>query len=159
LGDAIPFHKQLVRHDPANGRHGDCYRTALACLLGLRPDEVPHFADEAATKGQSFQRKAGEWLADRGLALVRQWYPGGIADLPGILCRVACENTGSYYLVTGRSPTGVNHVVIARNHRIVWDPHPDDVGLVGPCFDDPALGFLVEFLGVLGGAPALRRAA
>jgi hypothetical protein len=55
--------------------------------------------------------------------------------------------------VTGRSAIGCNLVVI-WNDKIVWDPSPDAVGIVGPAFGNPAVGFIVEFLGVRGGAVA-----
>jgi hypothetical protein len=35
-------HKQRFRHDPANGIYGDCWRTAIACLLDIQPEEIPH---------------------------------------------------------------------------------------------------------------------
>ena len=35
--------QQKFKHDPANGSYGDCFRTALACILDLDRDEVPHF--------------------------------------------------------------------------------------------------------------------
>jgi hypothetical protein len=153
----IPFHKQIYRHDPDNGIYGDCYRTAIACLLGVDPLEVPHFLD-GGRQGGSGMRDAGTWLAERGLSLIKQIHPGSIDDLPRILMTVAGYNTGAHYMLTGRSSSGCNHAVICRNHQIVWDPSIDDVGIVGPCFGDAEFGFIVEFLGVLRGVTAVRQA-
>ena len=148
---SITFHRQLLRHDPASGIIGDCYRTAIACLFNMDPADVPHFMQGRA--GPPGMRDANTWLAERGYSLVRQRHPGGIEDLLGIMRRIACDNTGSYYLLTGRSAIGCNLVVI-WNDKIVWDPSPDAVGIVGPAFGNPAVGFIVEFLGVRGGAVA-----
>jgi hypothetical protein len=60
--------------------------------------------------------------------------------------------------LTGRSATGCNHAVVCRNDRIVHDPSLDAVGIVGPAFGDPVFGFIIEFLGVRGGALPNRQA-
>ena len=93
---SITFHRQLLRHDPASGIIGDCYRTAIACRLNMDPADVPHFMQGRA--GPPGMRDANTWLAERGYSLVRQRHPGGIEDLLGIMRRIACDNTGSYYL-------------------------------------------------------------
>ncbi len=36
---------QRNHHDPANGIYGDCHRAAIASLLELPMDDVPHFCD------------------------------------------------------------------------------------------------------------------
>jgi len=118
---SITFHRQLLRHDPASGIIGDCYRTAIACLFNMDPADVPHFMQGRAGPPPGM-RDANTWLAERGYSLVRQRHPGGIEDLLGIMRRIACDNTGSYYLLTGRSAIGCNLVVICRNDKIVWDP-------------------------------------
>ena len=38
-------YKQLNHHDPDNGIIGDCYRTAIACLLDLPPDALPNYCE------------------------------------------------------------------------------------------------------------------
>lgn len=38
-------YKQLYGHNPDQGIFGDCFRTALGCLLNLPPEKVPHFYD------------------------------------------------------------------------------------------------------------------
>ena len=150
---APSFHKQRNHYDPDNGLHGDCYRTCLAILLGLLPEEVPNFNDGTADAEQA-DRSASAWLARRGLGLVTYTVPGTIEDLPGIMREVACRNTGAHYVLSGRSRTGVNHVVIARNDEIVWDPSLTEAGIVGPMSGDPELGFMFEFLGFAGGIAA-----
>ncbi len=50
----LAFRKQVNLHDEGCGVFGDCWRTSYANLLGLRPEEVPHFMD----------RDAGHWDGD-----------------------------------------------------------------------------------------------
>jgi hypothetical protein len=147
------FHKQVNRHDPANGLHGDCYRTCIAALCSLAPEEVPNFNDGVANADQA-DRSAYAWLAKRGLSMVTYTVPGAIGDLPGIMREVADRNPGAHYILSGRSKTGVNHAVIAFEDEIVWDPSLTDAGIVGPMSDDPKLGFMFEFLGFAGGVAA-----
>ena len=37
---------QAFPHRPQDGVQGDCYRTAVACVLGVERDSVPHTHDE-----------------------------------------------------------------------------------------------------------------
>lgn len=39
----IKRQKQAFLHKPEEGVYGDCYRTCIACLLGIDRDAVPHF--------------------------------------------------------------------------------------------------------------------
>jgi hypothetical protein len=154
----ITFHKQLNLHDPENGLFGDCFRTALACLCGLLPEQVPNFFGGIFAEDDDAPEDAlKEWLASRGLSLVQQAMIGTIKDLPKILKTVgARDNPGIYYLLSGQSRIGCDHTVICRDGEIVWDPSLTDSGIIGPLKGTDQ--FLIEFLAVYGGAPALRRA-
>lgn len=74
----IPL-RQRNKHDPENGVYGDCHRAALASLLELPLDEVPHFCDESIYKDNAEPLSAREraWLLSRGLVSINVLYPGG----------------------------------------------------------------------------------
>lgn len=138
-------HKQRFRHDPENGVYGDCYRTALACLLDLEPEEVPH--ENRQMTGEEFLRYYRAWLAERGLTL---WYfrytvppEQGIAWM---FEAMGSWNGDQPFMLSGKSPRGTNHVVIATRAGIIWDPHPDGGDLVGPdedgCYNVEVIGAL-----------------
>lgn len=135
---------QLIRHDPANGAWGDCYRTCVACLLELPPAEVPHVYDGGVELADGRMR---DWLRGRGFALIASSVPGEVS-LDRLLGEWAdaIVGPGVHFLITGRSPRGTNHVVVARAGEIVCDPHPDGGGLVGPADTDV---WWLEFLGAL----------
>lgn len=91
--------------------HNDCLRCAVATLLGLRYQDVPHFVDQA---GPDCWVALLQWASERDLELE-------ISDTdPGIRC-----------IATGASPRRKG-----RSHAVVWDrglffdPHPSRVGLV-----------------------------
>lgn len=122
-----PF-KGLLQHDPDNGVWGDCYRTAIGCLLDLPPDEVPHFADGGIVPEKT-QKAIQAWLAPRHIALMGFPFLGELAD---VLRAMKLVNPGVHYLLAGQSRTGVAHVVVARDDRIVHDPSPSNPGIIGP---------------------------
>ena len=167
-------HKQLLLHDPDNGVYGDCYRTALGCLLDMPPEQVPHFLENlgADSTGTEWQAARDLWLAEQGyrrlrigfqpateaaVEIIREMvtedggdpdtdvYPAG---LPGLLQMMGHVNPGIYYLLVGMSSSGVNHVVIGCGDEIVHDPHPSNVGVVAPIEEFGMYEF--EFLIPLG---------
>ncbi|HEY0684719.1 MAG TPA: hypothetical protein VGD45_20450 [Steroidobacter sp.] len=141
--------KQLFRHDPANGVYGDCHRTAIACLLDLEPDQVPHFG-EHYTDSETFHRRESEWLETRGWCTVSVAYNASLDDV--LRCQ-GFMNPDVLYLLGGKSRTGCGHTVIGCGDRIIWDPSLDDSGIIGP-FDSDGL-YWVTYLVPL----AMRRAA
>lgn len=124
--------KQLFRHRPPE-TIGDCHRTAIACLLDLPPEAVPHFGAIHWQDPEEFHEAFERWLLDeRWLRTVTVPYDCAL-DL--LLAAVGSQNRGAYYLLGGRSRTGVNHTVVCRGGGIEWDPSLDGAGIVGPCSD------------------------
>jgi len=120
-------HKQQFRHRPEQGEHGDCMRTVIASLLELDPGEVPHEHRDLVAGEQDAQMNA--WLSSRGMAIVSLAFP----DPPQLVMEgMAVWNPGQIYMLSGRSRSGFDHVVIARDAEIIHDPHPDNVGLTDP---------------------------
>lgn len=125
------FQKQRFLHAPAQGIWGDCERTAIACMLDLDRDEVPHFADNFKNNDDVISKERA-WLRGQELA------PFSCAfgcELGELLACMAQNNPGLYYLLSGSSRTGVNHTVVALDGEIIWDPAINDSGITGPCDD------------------------
>jgi len=136
----VKAQKQLFRHRPHLGEIGDCHRTAIACLLDLDPQEVPHFGEmdwdfeqQRFRENGDFHRHVSDWLRTRGLATVDSVYSCTLEELLTHLGRV---NPNAYYLLGGESRTGVNHTVIGCGGEIVWDPGIDNPGIIGPTKPD-----------------------
>lgn len=99
----------ILAGDPS-GRLGNCLQAAIATLLELPLDAVPHFAESS-----------GDWVAEmvqfarqRGHRIV--WRSDG--DRPDF---------GLMFGPTIRSAE-LTHAVAIR-HGQVWDPHPSRIGL------------------------------
>jgi len=123
--------KQLFRHEPDKGIYGDCWRTAIACLLDLPPEDLPHVHGGITTDAE---HPVNDWLAERGLVLLATAFHGE-DPMQTILDAVSACNKGVRFLFSGTSRTGCNHVVIAQDGKIIHDPSLTDAGIIGPCDD------------------------
>lgn len=126
-------HKQLFRHKPDEGVWGDCWRTAIACLLDIDPKQVPHFC-HGAPGGEVVKMNTMEWLSERGLSYVSVVYPGE-TRMKDVLRSFGGMNPHVYFLFSGTSETGVNHTTIGHGEQIVHDPSLTNAGIIGPCDD------------------------
>lgn len=124
--------KQLFRHDPENGIYGDCFRTAIACLLNIKPEQVPHIGPDEWASADAFGAHFDRVLESFGLHKVEIAFD----KLDALLATMQICNPRTYYLLSGKSSNGVGHVVIALGGEIVWDPAQDDSGIVGPMDED-----------------------
>lgn len=127
----MKYQKQAFRHKPEEGQYGDCHRTAIACLLDMPRDSVPNFGEHYGSV-EKFYKAEREFLESVGLAKVSVVYQG---TLDQVLTTMGAVNPGAYYILGGTSKSGFGHSVIGRGGKIVWDPHPDEVGIVGPMDD------------------------
>jgi len=118
-------HKQLIKHDPASGKFGDCFRTAIASALCLEPEEVPHFAERGADWGVDRDRtRIQKWFRERNMELGRltiDFDKSEEDDLWRVLNWWYQCNRQSLVLVTVGS-TGCNHVIVCKNREVVCDP-------------------------------------
>lgn len=135
----MQYHKQLFKHDPDNGVYGDCCRTTLACLLDLKPEEVPYYYGEDQN---AYYRK---WLADKGLTTIEIPYPGDLS-LDKVLTTVGLTNPDINYMLSGNSKNNVGHFVICNKNEIIHDTSLDDSGIAGPMEDGM---YWVSFIGKL----------
>ena len=125
------FNKQLIKHDPANGVYGDCQRTAIACLLDKLPEDVPNFGVHFMD-AEKFDAAMNDYLSSQGLAQFTVAYDGSVG-IKAVLDAIGQMNGRHYYMLSGQSERGVNHVVVCRGNKIIHDPHPSSAGLNAPC--------------------------
>lgn len=123
-------HTQLYPDRTAgDGREGDCWRTAVACLLDMPdPLAVPHFI---ALDGWWESTVAWVEIETQG-----RWTLGAFDPVFPIY--VAPDLSPQFVIGTGPSPRGdFLHAVIvsALDGELIWDPHPSRAGLAGPLVD------------------------
>ena len=149
----MKYYHQLFRHNPEEGKYGDCYRTCIACLLDMKPGEVPHFMNtDNYEEGDSHSQ---EWLAERGLCRITISYPGSYM-LREILNTVHHLNPekAARYMMTGKGARGVNHTVVCFRDKIEWcpvigKPKKFKDALVGPAECPNEDLWFVHFIGKL----------
>lgn len=107
-------HMMTVAHNPPES-YGDCYRTCIACVLDVLPQEIPHPGRDGAELWDERIREVDAWLAARGL------YSVMLKDTPENLAKV-CGYFG-YHLIAGQSPRG-GHYCVGLGGRVVHDPSP-----------------------------------
>lgn len=133
-------YKQLFYHKPKEGEIGDCWRTCIACVLNLRPEDVPHpylrfwdWADFNADITQQVQAAMNEWFVDSGLAVKFVEVPVQ-TDREGLGVYLKHYYPDMHVIVGCNSKHG-GHSVIMRNDDYMWDPSRDNSGCVGPMDD------------------------
>ncbi len=110
---------------------GDCWRCCIAALLNMKRDDVPHFYDQ--TQFRSAEADAQEWLNARGYFLMS--IPNGI---PVYCSQWAGRKDGldanQPFIASG--PTvrskrrGQLHATLYYGDTMIYDPHPDESGLL-----------------------------
>jgi len=101
---------QTKLHIPGK-QNGNCMNAALASLLEIDIEDIPHFEDMEKDK---WYFALLDWLTSIGFHLIR-WD-----------CEVYLP---SYFIANGPSPRGVEHSVIYRDTEMIHDPHPSRSGL------------------------------
>lgn len=103
---------------------GNCWQTAIACVLDLEVEDVPNQVQIQAEK-----KHYSNFLN----AFLLKHYGVFYSEIPNYQIGGLNPPPGHYFYVgpTIRSPNngGVHHVVVAHGRRMVWDPHPSRAGL------------------------------
>jgi hypothetical protein len=97
---------------------GNCYQAAIASVLELDLDDVPHFI---ALHKDEWWIETVKWMNARGKGVA--WIPiedgldSGIRPI-------------GYHLMNGKSPRGdYGHEVVGLDGKVVHDPHPSGDGI------------------------------
>lgn len=119
--------------------NGNCWAAAIASILELPITEVPNFEvlfPHTERTGVQWMDLTRSFLFYKGFryepydkfkCFHPELIPGWNQEhIMGLRNRLADQ----YYLVSGPSPRGVNHVTIWQNGRMVHDPHPTREGIL-----------------------------
>lgn len=110
------------------GEKGNCTSACIASILELPISEVPNFTvdvnGELDNDDAAFSR-VSVWLKKRELLYKWFYYKPWMQGLIEFKC--------GYHMIGGKSPrnTGLGHMVVGLDGKMVFDPHPDKAGLVG----------------------------
>lgn len=118
-------HKSLIKHDPANGKWGDCFRASVAAILDIDDvASVPHFLDGGAS-GEVGMRAFSEWLASRNMVPVWLTLDGSLTLQEAL--EFANGSADAPYILLGQNIDG-GHCVICKGaevwHDVAWIKTP-----------------------------------
>lgn len=134
----MDYSRQLQRfwHAPQRNTQGDCYRTAIACVLGVDRDSVPHSHDEQT--GEENYAFMDNWLRPQGLTRILMPVVGD--NFKEIANALYPRGGGLPLIVTGCGPRNVNHVIVVHGVDDFWCPTlgavTAEVALIGPALPD-----------------------
>lgn len=126
---------KFLHQDGAKRAQDDCYRTAIACLLNLAPEEVPHVYADPATTWRDGRRQMQNWLAERGLCSFVIAVKAENNDLQPLMEWMKDYNPTACFILMGTSKNGVNHSFAVRGGTVVPDHALDDSGIIAPAND------------------------
>ena len=101
------------------GEVGDCVRAITASILEIDRNKVPHFVK--LKPDSDWYEDWYSFMIEHGIKPTMIWSPWK-NNKPPIPLR--------YYLASGPSSRGCNHIVIMYNGKVVHDPHPSRDGLL-----------------------------
>lgn len=121
------------------GERGNCWQTAVACLLDIDPATLPPQCEyDRKTTHPDGTVEHGPHYYDALQAYLHKHHSVCYLELhhPEELWPLLRVAEPGYHLMVGEtvrsaSLGGLRHVVVARYGQVIWDPHPSRAGLTG----------------------------
>lgn len=123
--------------------HGNCYAACIASLMELPITEVPNVEVFFHLDNSFWNEIMLTFINSKGWDIgcddrFKVYHPELHYQLRGPadkdfdlwLNELKFELLREYYLVSGQSSRGVNHICIYQNGRLVHDPHPTKEGIL-----------------------------
>lgn len=116
------------------GSRGNCWQTAVACLLDVEPATLPDqsICDPPLPDGGHGTPFFSNWLG----SYLRKHHDLAYFEIhvPEARHMLTVREPGWHFLTgeterTGKPDGSPRHVVVARYGEMVWDPHPSRAGL------------------------------
>lgn len=97
-------------------QRGNCFHACISCILDLNSaEDVLQLQELYDNEETSWWFEIQTWLEERG------WLLETMNGHP---------KTDEIYLVSGKSPRHIQHIVIYQNDKMIHDPQPDGSGLL-----------------------------
>jgi hypothetical protein len=115
--------KQLITHNPSEGKFGDCYRTAVAIVMGVPASEVPHVCEKGWCNADDLDGLIAmrDFLRSKGFAISKSVFNGELT-WPKFREWMAKFNPDSAIIVTGGTVRDTNHCVVMVGGEVICDP-------------------------------------
>lgn len=98
------------------GETGNCFSACLASVFYIPIEDVPNFYNVAGNDPAAWWGAVRDWLRDRGF---------GVMSIQADLI----DQFEGLFIVGGESERGIEHAVLYQNGKVIFDPHPSNVGV------------------------------
>lgn len=137
----------MLEFTQSDTKHGNCWQTALACILEVEPDSLPpqveieQFDHDVLDGWGSYHNVINGYLrVHHELSYTRIVACSFGAVRPVMPDHIICGPSVRTEWAKGKNLLHVNHCVVGYNGEAVWDVHPsgamltchDEWGLLGP---------------------------
>lgn len=108
---------------------GNCFAACIASLLEMPITEVPNIETLFGIEDNYYWEVLWRWLGHIGYELsIDERFKCFHGDESKLQFKEILKD--QYYLVSGKSPRGIQHVCIYQNGKLIHDPHPTKDGLL-----------------------------
>ena len=132
----------------STGLVGNCWQTAVACILDIDPDVMPSqmVLDRCERQPDGSVKRVGPGYNNALQAYLQRHHGLAYVELHMPVEAYSYLSISGYHLMTGTTVRsaemdGMRHVVVGRDGKVVWDPHPSRAGLL----DDIHWALLVPY--------------
>lgn len=149
--------KHIQTKTSVSYQNGNCHPTVIACLLGIKPEEVISFENfyfnaqqqenikkvykklyrgDKSKQSDMYHEAMHMWETCHQLFLhsygyVEKYLYEGKDVLPKYSYKKWLKNNpDTFYTASGKSSRNLYHIVIYRNGKLFHDPHPSQEGLI-----------------------------
>lgn len=98
------------------GSTGNCFSACLASVFDIPLEDVPNFYIIAGNDPAIWWGAVRDWLRLRGF---------GVMSIQANLI----DQFEGLFIVGGESERGIEHAVLYQNGKVIFDPHPSNVGV------------------------------
>lgn len=123
--------KQTIFSDDPRG--GDCYRCCIGAIIGRKAECIPHFLQISTEGGRDMISGSNAWLAQNGFWLFNLGAVGEYSFV-GASHYASDPVPPIPYIAVGPTIRSKNphqtHTVVMAEGKVVYDPHPSEVGLL-----------------------------
>ena len=114
---------------------GNCFQTTIACLLEIPPTEVPNVETLFDMPESPWYSVMWQFLKHKGYELCtddryKVFHDESYGLEQGKRDEWLSDLKDKLYLVSGKSPRGINHVCVFQNGKMIWDCHPSREGIL-----------------------------
>ena len=128
----------MLEFTQTNLNPGNCWQTAVACLLEIPPETLPDqsvcdLLDKMNPEESGLLKRNAPFYQNELGAYLRKHHGLAYVSIQTFMLVNLTVREPGIHLMSGKtvrtSQNHQNHIVVARHGKLLWDPHPSRAGL------------------------------